>query len=167
MVDDSITLNCKNCGAKLEVYSDMDHFACGYCGTELLVQRLSGAVALESVENAIHRVQVGTDKTAAEYALVRLTEARKPLDSEWYQVSNSVGKNGAILGGFMLALVSVIVLVLFADMTIKAVAFLLVCVGWFMIYRSICYDSERIRSLETAAKDLEHGLAQQRSIANS
>jgi DNA-directed RNA polymerase subunit RPC12/RpoP len=79
MSDRFISLNCANCGAKLEVYDDMDRFACGYCGTEMLVQRRGGTVALKAVTEAIQKVQVGTDKTAAELALVRLNEELKAL----------------------------------------------------------------------------------------
>ena len=38
----------------------------------MLVQRRGGAVSLKTVESAIRRVQMGTDKTAAELALPRL-----------------------------------------------------------------------------------------------
>ena len=43
-----INLNCTNCGAKpLDVHDDddMERFACGYCGTEIIVQRRGGTVA--------------------------------------------------------------------------------------------------------------------------
>src|ERR1039457_3769668 len=66
MPEHFINLNCANCGGKLEVYDDMDRFACGYCGTQMLVQRRGGTVAIRAVTEAIERVQVGTDKTAAE-----------------------------------------------------------------------------------------------------
>jgi ribosomal protein S27E len=62
--DHFINLNCANCGAKLEVYDDMERFACGYCGTELIAQRRGGTVALRAVTEAIKKVQIGTDKTA-------------------------------------------------------------------------------------------------------
>src|ERR1700734_3064652 len=77
-----INLNCANCGAKLDVYDDMERFSCGYCGTELIVQRRGGTVALKNVTEAIKRVQVGTDKTAAELALVRLDQESARLDEE-------------------------------------------------------------------------------------
>jgi DNA-directed RNA polymerase subunit RPC12/RpoP len=69
----SISLNCKNCGAALSVYEDMDRFACGYCGTELLVERRGGTVCLKRIESIIEGVREGTDKTAAELAAVRLS----------------------------------------------------------------------------------------------
>jgi ribosomal protein S27AE/cell division protein FtsB len=81
----SITMKCANCGAGLQVASDMDHFACSYCGASLSVARQGGTVALNLVADSIAKVQVGTDRTAAELALVRLPkeieERHRELDA--------------------------------------------------------------------------------------
>jgi predicted RNA-binding Zn-ribbon protein involved in translation (DUF1610 family) len=69
----TLTLSCVNCGGKLQVSLDMTRFACGYCGTEQIVKRKGGTVALKGLTEAINRVQAGTDKTAAELALNRLS----------------------------------------------------------------------------------------------
>jgi hypothetical protein len=82
MSEHSINLNCANCGAKLDVYDDMEHFSCGYCGTELIVQRRGGTVALKMVTEAIQKVQIGTDRTAAELALVRLNQESARIEEE-------------------------------------------------------------------------------------
>src|SRR5690242_9904664 len=74
MKENFVPLNCRNCGAKLDVFDDMDRFACGFCGTEMFVERRGGTVALKRVEAGIARVQAGTDRTAAELALVRLRQ---------------------------------------------------------------------------------------------
>ncbi len=66
-----VMLNCPNCGGKLEVHNDIDRFACSHCGSEMLVERRGGTVSLQRVTEAIAKVQVGTDKTAAELAIVR------------------------------------------------------------------------------------------------
>ena len=81
MTDHFINLNCANCGAKVDVYDDLDRFACGYCGTESMVQR-RGTVALKAVTEAVKKVQIGTDKTAAELALVRLEKELRALKAE-------------------------------------------------------------------------------------
>ncbi|MGO9093852.1 MAG: hypothetical protein ACLQGV_01390 [Bryobacteraceae bacterium] len=61
----------------------MDRFFCGYCGTGLIVQRRGGTVALKAVTEAIQRVQIGTDKTAAELAIVRYeSELRQLRENE-------------------------------------------------------------------------------------
>ena len=65
-------LNCISCNSNLEVPSDVTKFNCGYCGTQLIVEKSGGIIALREVVDAIGRVQTGTDKTAAELALQRL-----------------------------------------------------------------------------------------------
>jgi ribosomal protein S27AE len=67
-----VNLKCANCGGALEISGDMQRFACGYCGSEQIVERRGGTIALRLVVDAVACVQVGTDKTAAELALVRL-----------------------------------------------------------------------------------------------
>lgn len=80
-----VALKCPNCGGRLEVTKEMSTFACGYCGASVTVQRRGGTVSL-SLEEAIARVQVGTDKTAAELAIRRLREeVQEKLN--WYSDS--------------------------------------------------------------------------------
>ncbi len=114
MPDHFINLNCANCGAKLEVYDDMDRFACGYCGTEMLVQRRGGTVALKAVTEAIKKVQIGTDKTAAELALVRLGKELEELKAHRSQVENTLRDGDKSTGCFIwvLLLGSVVAFVL-------------------------------------------------------
>jgi predicted RNA-binding Zn-ribbon protein involved in translation (DUF1610 family) len=81
----TLTLKCINCGANLEISEDMTRFACGYCGTEQLVQRRGGTVALKPIANAIARVQAGTDKTAAELAIRRLKEELNDINHKYNQ----------------------------------------------------------------------------------
>ena len=69
----AIAMKCASCGAGLQITPDMDHFACGYCGISLSVVRRGGTVALNLVADSIAKVQAGTDRTAAELALVRLS----------------------------------------------------------------------------------------------
>ena len=52
----------------------METFACGYCGASQIVERHGGTVSLKLVNDAIQKVQQGTDKTAAELAIKRLTK---------------------------------------------------------------------------------------------
>ena len=67
-----LKLSCANCSAPLEIGDGLERFACSYCGTEQIVERSGGIVWLRKVETAIKAVQRGTDRTAAELALVRL-----------------------------------------------------------------------------------------------
>lgn len=70
------SLSCANCSAPLEVDGEKERFVCGYCGSAQVLERKGGTVALKKVENAIHAVQRGTDRTAAELAIPRLTRER-------------------------------------------------------------------------------------------
>ena len=95
MSEHFINLNCANCGAKLDVYEDMERFACGYCGTELIVQRRGGTVALKAVTDAIKKVQIGTDKTAAELALARLNQESTTLSEELKKLADAKSEEAA------------------------------------------------------------------------
>ena len=81
--DRVVTLKCTNCGGNLDIAADMESFACGYCGTKQVVQRRGGTVSLKPIGEAIARVQVGTDRTAAELAVRRLQEDLASLDKKW------------------------------------------------------------------------------------
>src|SRR5450432_973824 len=96
MSEHFIDLNCTNCGGKLEVYDDMERFACGYCGSQMIVQRRGKTVALKAVTEAIHKVQIGTDKTAAELAIVRLNKELEILKADYarMEASRSSGSYG-------------------------------------------------------------------------
>lgn len=77
-----VTLNCKNCGASLNITSDMDSFACGFCGTQQVVERRGGTLFLKLITDAITRVQAGTDKAGAELALQRLEKDLQQINRQ-------------------------------------------------------------------------------------
>jgi hypothetical protein len=68
----AVSLKCTSCGGSLDVKPDVDELGCGYCGATLLVEREGGSVSFRQIHSAISQVRVGTDKTAAELAIVRL-----------------------------------------------------------------------------------------------
>ena len=78
----SVSLSCASCGSNLEVTQEMDRFACGYCGVSQIVQRSGGTITLRRMTEAINLVQAGTDKTAAELALKRLSGELQGVDQE-------------------------------------------------------------------------------------
>ncbi len=80
-----VNLNCPSCGAPLEIHGDMERFACGHCGSEQIVLRRGGTIGLRLVADAVARVQVGTDKTAAELALVRLDKEVGAAQARWQE----------------------------------------------------------------------------------
>jgi predicted RNA-binding Zn-ribbon protein involved in translation (DUF1610 family) len=79
MTDHFVKLSCGNCGGELEVHDDMERFACGYCGSEIAVQRRGGTVVLKLLTEAVEKVLIGTDKTTAGLALVRLKQEANSL----------------------------------------------------------------------------------------
>jgi hypothetical protein len=68
-----VSLDCPGCGASLQIGPSLSQLACGYCGKVATVERTGGTIALLPMVAAIERVQLGTDKTAAELAMARLS----------------------------------------------------------------------------------------------
>ena len=60
MLSHFIKLSCTNCGGELEIYEDMERFACGHCCTQMEVQRRGGTVALRLVAADSGNDQAGT-----------------------------------------------------------------------------------------------------------
>jgi hypothetical protein len=77
-----VTLSCPTCGAKLEVSKEINRFACGHCGNEHIVIRSGGMVSLNPVGEDLKQIQKGTDQTAAELAIRRLTNEISSLKKE-------------------------------------------------------------------------------------
>jgi hypothetical protein len=75
-------MKCASCGAALTISPSMERFCCGYCGTEQIVERFGGTVSLRIIADAVTKVQIGTDKTAAELALVRLEKESNELNQK-------------------------------------------------------------------------------------
>lgn len=103
-----INLTCPNCSGALKITSDMDRFACGYCGTEQIVKREGGTVALELVKK-IDQLQTSVDRSNAELAIQRLTREIKELEAEQEsldEISDPVMlKIAGIIGGILAGLV--------------------------------------------------------------
>jgi hypothetical protein len=66
-----ISLECKRCGAPLQIREGVDQLACAHCAAQMYVERGGGAVSLQLVE-ALGSIRTGAVQTAAELALVRL-----------------------------------------------------------------------------------------------
>jgi predicted RNA-binding Zn-ribbon protein involved in translation (DUF1610 family) len=77
-----VNLKCVSCGAELEITGEMERFACGYCGSQQIVERRGGTVGLKLAET-VARIQEGTDKTAGELALVRLDKELAATRAQW------------------------------------------------------------------------------------
>jgi hypothetical protein len=84
----------------LEITPDMDTFACGYCGTQQTVQRRGGTVSLKQIGEAIARVQVGTDRTAAELTIQRLQHDLAAIAEQEKLITDS-GPGGCFVVAFI------------------------------------------------------------------
>lgn len=81
-MDIAIAMGCPNCGAGLEITSDLETFACAYCGSTIKVTRHGGTVSLKELEQAINGIKTSTDRIAAELALKRLGDELGEVTSE-------------------------------------------------------------------------------------
>ena len=118
-----VTLKCPNCNGQLEIGPQIDSFACGYCGSNVQVQRGGNIISLHLLTQSMAAVQRGTDRTAAELAIRRLTEKIKVAGArltaaqeqtrqakqKWEKELKSVAPGDALLPT---ALTSVIALIL-------------------------------------------------------
>lgn len=71
---DFVSLTCPSCSGKLQIGKDLDRFACGYCGTEFVVNRGGGVISLSPVVEGLRRVARGVDRTTTELAIARLRQ---------------------------------------------------------------------------------------------
>lgn len=87
---DFVRLSCPSCGSKLQITEDVEQFVCSFCGTEQIVKRRGGIVALAPVIEGLKKVQQGTDKTASELALVRLPEEIRSLETQIHEAISTM-----------------------------------------------------------------------------
>ncbi len=113
---DFITLSCPNCGGRLQITSDLNRFACQYCGHEHIVRRDGGIISLEPVMQmmgqintnlntvgaGVYRLSGNAERQASEAAILRLKEEiaaankkivedRKNTSSMWWLVPGFAG----------------------------------------------------------------------------
>ena len=74
-----ISMTCRQCGGSLKISKDADQIICQHCGTEYLISFNEGAVSVKLLSEGLKKIQVATDKTASELALVRLKADRDLL----------------------------------------------------------------------------------------
>lgn len=89
-----LKLSCVNCLAPLEIGEDLERFTCSYCGTAQIVERSAGVIATRKIETALKAVQRGTDRTAAELAVPRLTRELAEAQSARADILATARKSG-------------------------------------------------------------------------
>lgn len=124
-----IALKCPSCSAKLEVENDMERFACGYCGMELMAHRRGGTISLKAISDALSKVQTGTDKTAAELAIQRFEgDKTKLVAAANFQLPRA---NRSVLLGVAAGLVSSFIVAAMQDAQIIDLGFGAVVITFF------------------------------------
>jgi ribosomal protein S27AE len=174
----TLTLNCTNCGASLDVSEDMERFACGYCGTQQVVERRGGTVALKPLTDAIRLVQTGTDKTAAELALKRMGEELVTLQRAYHArlAQATVAKNNAITLVLAGTIVISVILVCALSKEIGAIGVLFVlgvaAAICFAIIKQTCRPindalQKDLAAIGAKAQDLERRIGEKKALADS
>ncbi len=109
---DFITLACPSCGGKLSITSNMERFACGFCGNEHIVRRVGGTVSLEpvmdklnqisdnlnSMGSGISRFTAIAEKQAAEAAIKRLNGEIEELHKEQAKLYDNSNTGWSVFG---------------------------------------------------------------------
>jgi predicted RNA-binding Zn-ribbon protein involved in translation (DUF1610 family) len=184
-----LTLKCLQCGASLEIKNSVSQFACGYCGANQIVERSGGAVSLSLITDAIYQVRAGTDKTAAELAIVRLQNELHQLEYHHaYQAKlddNSIElRRKQATGNIALGVIFSFLAWVFISLAVQniLITILLLCVSGIIIYlvrsKSIASMDRDTKNMEQQKKinlqpieyhiqELNQKLAHQKQIANS
>jgi DNA-directed RNA polymerase subunit RPC12/RpoP len=162
-----VSLKCENCGGRLDVGDDMERFACGYCGAEMVVQRRGGTVALKGVTEAIGKVQVGTDKTAAELAISRHEKELAELRGTQAELNRQVGEAGVGIGcaGFLFVF-GVVGLATGIPMGCGLSIFFLSAICLVGFAAKMAGLTDRRKTLGIAIRDKEQQVAAKRQVAD-
>ena len=149
----AITLKCTGCGASLDITPDLDVFSCGYCGARQLVRRSGGTVSLKPVEEAISRVQQGTDRTAAELAVRRLREDLAAIDRKIQQAradfsNQGVGSGTRLAFTVMTGMGISVLFIMFQYFILGIVTFIAICVALALSWKLIARARARFTALE-------------------
>ena len=74
-----ISVRCNHCGAPLQIPGDARFVTCGYCKSELTVQRTEGAITTQVLE----AISQKTDRMADDLGVIRIQGQIEILEREW------------------------------------------------------------------------------------
>lgn len=102
-----IALNCRNCGAPLQVPGDLKHVTCMHCGTQLAVVHEGGAAYTEKIDALAERTEQIEDKLDVLHREQKLAALDRAWDKEQesFKIRTKDGsthlpsKTGSILSG--------------------------------------------------------------------
>jgi len=104
-----IPLNCRNCGAPLQVPADLKHVTCMHCGTQLAIVHEGGAAYTEKLDELSERTEQIEEKLDELHREQKLAA----LDREWDKAQEGFkfrrkdgstylpSKGGSILSGII------------------------------------------------------------------
>lgn len=133
-----ITLACPNCGGKLTITSDLERFACQFCGNEHIVRRTGGTVSLEPVMKMMHTINDNitnmsngldlvksiSEKQAAEMAIKRINKEIEELQKQRANLESGSNTTWLIFGiSGAVTFISILTLALAGDVQIVKVFF--------------------------------------------
>ncbi len=78
----TVPIACCNCGAPLRVPDSLKVFSCTHCGSSQQL-KVEGGVAYSTLVDGLTKVREGTDRTAAELAIKRLTREIQRLEDQY------------------------------------------------------------------------------------
>lgn len=143
-MSDIINLSCPSCGGKLQFTNDIERFACGYCGNELIVRRSGGIVSLSPVVNAIKDVQLGVDKTASELAITRLTNEKNRISAQIKALENQKSSKKSLsiifpIFGFIMLSLGILLMTSSSD---NSCGIMLILISITLFFASYIYFEE-------------------------
>jgi hypothetical protein len=140
---DYFILTCPSCGGRLQITNDMDRFACGNCGNELVVKRGGGTISLAPVVEGLREVKTGVDKTASELAITRLKKEIEDLYSQ-----REIGKP-SILNIIIIFLLCIFLLISVSSFTYSSlflIGMVVVFVAggvWYFLHKNQIYIKKK------------------------
>ncbi len=166
---DFVSLTCPSCNGKLQINKDLSRFACGYCGTEFIVNRGGGVVSLSPVVEGLKRVERGVDRTASELAIVRLTREISVIERRWSEMSSERKKWRIGVGGCgtILLIVAVIAIYSVGDLPTVAIESLLLGVGLLLIAFKVLGESSEEKRLNKLWSEKQAELARHQQIVKA
>jgi predicted RNA-binding Zn-ribbon protein involved in translation (DUF1610 family) len=179
-------LLCPGCGANLKVSASLGTFACAYCGASIRLDRTESTVSLKLLADGLSAVQHGTDRTAAELAIRRLTDELKALErqkadvasarevrlAQWKRQMAPFSRDKSIWFAVVVAGSSFMVAVVLVDKHLGSNSFLqkwipvvLAAVTGFYVWRTIRRWSQRLIARAKQGLDSDYAALDRQELA--
>ncbi len=159
-----LSLNCPNCGTKLQFSPDLTQFACSYCGASIAVRAEGGAVSLHQISETVGRIESHAEQAAAELAIARYEKEIAELEAQLQQVDgvHSTRTGCGCASAIALGVISLSLALSASDLAVvPGLAAIAIAV---LIYRSA--NSSETTGLKARLREHRFKLAAKRRIAD-